>query len=187
LTYRWNFGDGLSSSPLTNAWATHAYNSPCGPNAASVVVSNSLGVISSNLSVSVACDLDVTSSGKLSAKLKFSVPDGDSARLKGRIDLGDALVPFSPAGLKVKVSIGGAVLDFTLDEKGRGVNGSSTCHLAFSKASASSARYWTITVKLSQGNWQSVWLPYGLLNQDFVKPGKSAVNPVQPNSRFRGR
>jgi PKD repeat protein len=179
LSYQWYFGDGLVSALSTQSLAQHIYGTNCGPYAASVVVSNSNGAVSSNLIVTVACDMAVTKPlGSLSLAVDFAATNKDTASLTARLDLGPAFAAPASAGTNVTVVIGGVPIEFVLDSKGRGVTGSSTCRLAYSKPSKTKAAYWSLQVKFNKGTWRVPWEADGLVNQTIKSPGVSVTVPV---------
>lgn len=172
LTYFWTFGDGTTSgatSPVSTV--SHAYTATnCGPYAASVSVSDGLVATSSNLTVTVACELPIAS---LQTKLNFAKPNADSAKLKATPQLTDCV---SLAGKVVTLDIGGAQLAFTLDAKGRGINaqGKGTCRFTH-KAKTGVC---TFTATLSHGSWANTWATHGLANTTIPKPGTVVTLPV---------
>jgi PKD repeat protein len=159
--YKWQFGDGTNTSRSLLNKATHIYSTDCGSYTAGVTVDDGTSTNSANLTVSVACALEVT---KLQLKPSFARPDRDSCSLAGMVDLGAGSSPF---GRPVTVGIGGAQVSFVLDAKGKAKNSWGTCGLKFDKKTG----LWKISVKLKNGNWQTAWAQAGLLNSDVPKPG----------------
>jgi PKD repeat protein len=164
LSCLWDFGDGTSS---TDCDPCHVFTN-CGQYAVSVVVNDGLVSTNATMLVTVACPMTIT---KMQVKLNFSKANSDSASLSAIPDL-DA--NYNVAGKLVTLDIGGAQVQFTLDAKGRGVSGLGSCKLAFNKK----AGYWTLTVKLANGEWRTQWAAYGLVNSNVAKPGASVIMPV---------
>jgi PKD repeat protein len=159
LSYQWQFGDGATNSQSLFSTAQHAYAvNNCGPVTASVTVSAGGISITSNLTVAVACQLAVS---KVQAKLNFAKADSDGYNLTAVAQLSP---DFLTTGQTLALDIGRAQETFTLDSKGRGVNEQGTCRLAFSKATKKRAAVWTITIKLSHGDFRDAWAVYGLTN-----------------------
>ena len=170
LSYRWTFGDGTVSGWLSTNITSHNYGVPtdCGADAASVTVSDGTDSTSTNLTVAIAYELNVT---KLQAKLNFAKPDSDSCSLTATF----ATCPgFDAANKTVIVEIGGAQVSFELDDRGRGRTGPHTCRVTYSN----SAGLWTFTAKLKSGAWQTSWDSHGLRNAMIAKPGVTVTLPV---------
>jgi hypothetical protein len=162
LYYSWIFGDGVTSAWSLLSTASHAYSADnCGPNSASVVISNGYVSTSADLTVSVACQLNIS---KAQAKLNFAKPGKDSIALVADLDLG---IGFVPKGQSVTISFGDVQVSFTLDSKGRGVLGKSSCQLKSNKQTG----LWTFEANLKNGNWQGILSPHGLVNATIPKPG----------------
>ena len=162
LRYQWSFGDGATSDWLTAAVATHIYaTNNCGPYIASVTVSNDQAAISSNLTVSAACQLTIT---KLQIGLSFIKTNADSGSLIAKLNLPGVTNLTQLTSRTVLVDIGDVQVPFTLDNKGRGGSVPRTCRLAYTKPTKTKAGYWTATIALSKGLWRSPWATYGLDN-----------------------
>ena len=160
LSYQWSFGDGVTNAWSASSAAEHAYTN-CGPYDASVTVSNEWAATSSNFTVAVACQLDIT---KLQAKLNFARTNADSCTVQGRFDL-PAKCSFS--NKLATLDIGGAKLSFGLDSKGRGRNGLST----FSKPTYNKKTgRWTLKATLKNGSWQTAWADYSMINSNIPRP-----------------
>ena len=171
LSYEWLFGDGAISGWLATNIASHAYTTNCGPYAASVIVSNGWTAISSNLTVAIACSMNIT---KIGVKLSFAKTNSDSCTLTAALDLGSS---YNLTNKVVTVDVGGAQVPFTLDAKGKGKGVSSfgSCKLAPNKKIPGS---WTLTVKLAKGTWREPWEAWRLTNENVGKPGRSVTMPV---------
>jgi PKD repeat protein len=182
LNYQWSFGDGTASDWSLLSGATHIYTTAnCGPYTASVTVSNGVAAVSTNLPVTVACALTIVKpSGKLTATVNFDPKKSnvDKASLTATLDLGPAYQPFNPLNLQLTVDIGGAQVPFTLDKKGRGLSGTSTCRLSYTKPTKTKPGFWTIKVVLSKGTWHDPWAAHGLVNATVKSPGVPVVLPV---------
>jgi hypothetical protein len=76
------------------------------------------------------------------------------------------------------VDIGGAQLTFTLDTKGRGLNGTSTCRLSHTKPTKTKPGFWTLSVLVGKGTWQDTWAAHGLVNATIKSPGTPVILPV---------
>jgi hypothetical protein len=182
VNYQWSFGDGPASDWSLLSGATHIYTTAnCGPYTASVTVSNGVAAVSTNLPVTVACALTIVKpSGKLTATVNFDPKKSnvDKASLTATLDLGPAYQPFNPLNLQLTVDIGGAQVPFTLDKKGRGLSGTSTCRLSYTKPTKTKPGFWTIKVVLSKGTWHDPWAAHGLVNATVKSPGVPVVLPV---------
>jgi pectate lyase len=168
LSYQWSFGDGVTNAWSSSGTAEHAYSTTnCGPYVASVTVSNGQASISSNFTVTVACQLNIT---KLQPKLNFAKTNADRCTVRGAFDL--------PAGYSFSnklatLDIGGAEVSFTLDSKGRGRNGLST----FSKPTYNrKTSLWTLNATLKNGSWRTPWAAYSMINSNIPKPGALVTN-----------
>jgi hypothetical protein len=154
LSYQWTFADGTVTSWLSTNITSHGYSVPtaCGPYNASVTVNDGTDSTTTNLTVAVAYQLNVT---KLQAKLNFAKPGTDSCSLTVTF----APCPGLDAANKIAVvDIGGAQASFILDDNGRGRTGPNNCRVT----SNNSTGLWTFTAKLKNGAWQSGWDAYGL-------------------------
>ena len=173
LSYQWQFGDEVTNAESSLSTALHAYaTTNCGPATASVTVTAGGASITSNLTVSVACQLAVT---KLHATLKFAKANSDNCSLTATADLSPVLLP---AGQTLTVDIGGALVTFTLNSRGRGVSEQGTCRLAFRKARKTRPAFWTVAVKLSHGSFASSWAAYGLTDATTPHPGVTVSLPA---------
>jgi hypothetical protein len=134
-----------------------------------VTVSDGEASISSNLTVTVACQLNIT---KLQGTLNFAKANADSCTVKGTLELPAS---FSFAGKVVTVAMGDAGVSFTLSSKGSGRNGLSL----FNKPTYSKKTgLWTFNAALKNGSWQSSWAEYGMTNATIPKPGNLVSVPV---------
>ena len=160
LAYQWVFGDGANTNTMM-AVVDHVYTNDCGPYNAHVTVSDGQASTNSDLTVVVACQMQIT---KMQAKPNFARVNADACSLTATIDLPNGYIA---AGKSVTVDIGGAQASFTLNAKGRGVSSQGTSRLKFNKK----ADDWTVTVTLNKGHWQIPWAADGLLNAAVPKPG----------------
>ncbi|MGD0016196.1 MAG: protease pro-enzyme activation domain-containing protein [Verrucomicrobiia bacterium] len=168
LSYQWSFGDGNSSGWLITNIASHAYATNCGPYTAGVTVYDGTATASSNLTVTVACELFIT---KLQVKLNFAKTNSDSCTLTASFDPGTG---FSVANKLVTLDIGGAQVPFTMGAKGKGVSSFGSCKLAYNKKTG----LWALTANLAKGTWRTQWSEHGLSNATIFKPGASVTVPV---------
>ncbi|NQU11777.1 PKD domain-containing protein [bacterium] len=162
--YRWNLGDGTTALGPT---ASQVYSS-CLPYHADVTASDGLLSNTTPLTVSVPCEFAID---KLQAKIKFSNPDGDRAKLQGTVDLAPAFVP---AGQQVVIDIGGAALAFVLDDKGKGANLLGKCKFKYSSKTTN----WVVKASFKKGTWSDEWADDGLVNATIAKPGTEVTLPV---------
>jgi T5SS/PEP-CTERM-associated repeat protein/autotransporter-associated beta strand protein len=171
LSYQWSFGDGTTNAWSPSSTAEHAYTTNCGPYDASVTVSNGWAATSSNLTVSVACQLNIT---KLQATLNFAKTNADRCTVKGAFDPpADYTNAYSFAGKLATLDIGGADVSFTLGSKGSGRNGLST----FSKPTYNKKTgLWTFNATLKNGSWRTPWAAYSMINSNIPKPGALVTN-----------
>jgi hypothetical protein len=164
LFYSWQFGDGTSSSRSSASTAMHVYPPECGNYNATVAVDDGMASSAANLTVSVACRLEVIS---LEAKPNFAKANADRCSLKGTIDLpADAILN----GKQLTVNIGAAQVSFILDSKGHGVNGRNTCRLKFNKRTGT----WAISASFRNGSWHDIWTASGMIDAEIPKPGTAA-------------
>lgn len=164
LSYAWTFCDGTTNG---NAAATRTFTN-CGTCALSVAISDGQAVISSNLTVAVPCDMNVS---KLQTKLNFAKPDADRCSINATMNLDEG---FSVTNKLVILSIGGVKVAATLDAKGQSVGTLGKVKLVFNKK----MRMWMLTAKLRQGSWQTQWATYGLASATIPKPGVPVTMPV---------
>jgi hypothetical protein len=170
-TCLWNFGDGATSADCN---PSHIFTN-CGPHVVTVTVDNGFSVpASTNVLVGVPCQL-IISKGKLTATVNFAKLSNDTCKLTAKLDLG---ADFSVTNKILTVDIGGAQVPFTLDKKGRGLNGTSTCRLSYTKPTKTKAGFWTIKVVLSKGTWRDPWAAHGLANATIKSPGAPVVLPA---------
>jgi hypothetical protein len=161
LVYQWSFGDGE-----TNAWSSsntveHVYTN-CGPVNVSVTISNTETSITSNFTVAVACELNIS---KPQLKLSFAKPNADGCKVGGAITL--------PAGYSFSnrlatVNVGGAEVSFALDSRGGGVTGYNK--FGRPKYNATTGQ-WIFKATFKNGSWQTPWADYGMVNSTIPKPG----------------
>jgi protein involved in ribonucleotide reduction len=168
LSYQWNFGDGATGDSLTTNFATHAYApTNCGPYTAGVTVTDGQAPVSSNLTVTVACQLNVT---KLQGTLNFAKTNADSCTVKGTFNLP---ADYSFSNKLATLDIGGTNVSFTLSSKGSGQNGLN----AFKKPTYNKKTgLWTFSATLKNGSWQTAWAEYGMVNTNTPKQGILVTN-----------
>jgi subtilase family serine protease len=108
-------------------------------------------------------------------KLNFAKLSADKARLSAaNLDLGAG---YNLTNKVVTLDIGGAIVSFTLDAKGkgRGVNSHGHCRLAYKRKTGK----WTLAARLVKGSWRTQWSAYGLVNADVPKtPTTTVTMPV---------
>ena len=176
LNYQWVFGDGASTNttigPVSNVYTIasveHVYTNDCGPYHASVTVSDGHASTNSDLTVVVACQMQIT---KLQLNLNFAKTNADSCTVKGKFELPAS---YSFTNRLATLDIGGAEVSFTLPKKGSGHIGSST----FSKPTYNKRTgLWTFSATLKKGFWQSPWwADYSMINSNIPRPGVSVTN-----------
>jgi len=160
LDYQWVFGDGDSTNTSIDG-VEHVYTNDCGPYSASATVSDGLASSSNDLTVVVACQMQID---RLRTWLNFRRTGHDRFRIKATIDLPP---DFSLAGRVVVVDVGGAQATFTLNARGRGVNAHGACRLSFNKKT----NHWTLLFHQGRGDWRALWDAIGLVNHDVARPG----------------
>jgi PKD repeat protein len=164
LSYQWSFGDGVTNVWSSSGAAEHAYTNNCGPYTASVTISNGWAATSSNLIVTVACELTVT---KMQMKLNLNLAktNSDSCTLTATME--DLAAGYNLTNKVVTVDVGGAQVPFTLDAKGKGkgVSHFGNCKLVRNKKTG----LWTLKVKFAKGAWRTQWSEYGLENTTTSK------------------
>jgi hypothetical protein len=166
LNYQWVFGDGASSNTAIST-VEHVYTNDCGPYQASVTVSDGHASTNSDLTVVVACQMQIT---KLQLNLNFAKTNADSCTVKGRFELPAS---YSFTNKLATLDIGGAEVSFTLPKKGSGHNGSST----FSKPTYNKKTgLWTFSATLKKGFWQTPWAEFSMINSNIPRPGVSVTN-----------
>jgi len=162
LSYQWSFGDGVTSAWSPSDAVEHVYTTNCGPYTASITISNGSASVTSNFTIVVACQLNVT---KLAPKLNFAKTNSDSCTITGTFDL-PANTSFT--GMVATVDIGGGSLTFTLPGKGTALNGRSRFNKpTFNKRTG----LWTLNATFNNGFWQTDWANYGMTNATILKPG----------------
>jgi uncharacterized repeat protein (TIGR01451 family) len=167
LGYQWQFGDDITNATSSLPTAQHVYGTNCGPYVASVTVSNGYASVTSNLDVAVACEMPVA---KLQLKSDFARTNSDSATLTATLDM-DA--GFAPLGQTLVVDIGDALVQFTLNKNGLGINAPDTARLSFNKHTG-----WTLKAHLRHGDWQALWASYGLTDATTTNPATTVTIPV---------
>ena len=166
LNYQWVFGDGASSNTAIGT-VEHVYTNDCGPYHASVTVSDGHALTNSDLTVVVACQMQIT---KLQLNLNFAKTNADSCTVKGRFELPAS---YSFTNKLATLDIGGAEVSFTLPKKGSGHNGSRT----FSKPTYNKKTgLWTFSATLKKGFWQTPWAEFSMINSNIPRPGVSVTN-----------
>jgi hypothetical protein len=169
LNYTWMFGDDATSSPTQVGTASYVYTANCGPYTASVTVDDGTYSTNASFTVAIACQLTVS---QLQGTLNFAKTNADTATIKATFALP---ADFSFTGQLVTLNIGGAQTSFTMDSKGRGLNGLSRFNKpSFNKKTG----LWTFNAMLRNGSWHTPWAAYGLINATILKPGVSVTPPV---------
>jgi hypothetical protein len=159
--YTWNFGDGSGRTRSPVSSATHSYPATCGAYPASVTVDNGVTTATTELTVSVACQLTVT---KLQAELNFAKANADRVSFAGIVDLAP---DYDCAGKVLTVNLGGAQVSFALNRNGHGVNAQHHCRLRFHPLTGQ----WTIKGRLRHGSWRDEWGANGLVDVNTIQPG----------------
>jgi hypothetical protein len=168
LNYTWMFGDGATSGTAQIGTASYVYTN-CGPYTATVTVDDGTYSTNASLTVSIACLLNTS---RLQGTLNFARTNADNCTVKGAF----ALPPnYNFTGKVATLNIGGAEISFTLDSKGRGLNGLSR----FNKPSYNKITgLWTFNAILRNGSWRTPWAAHGLVNATILKPGAPVTLPV---------
>ena len=160
LAYHWVFGDSANTN-TTIGTVDHVYTNDCGPYAARVTVSDGQASTNSDLTVVVACQMQIT---HMQIKLNFRKASSDSCSFTA---VTQPIPGFTPAGKLVTLDIGGQQSSFTLNAKNKGVNdyGSCTFNLFNKKAGN-----WKIHVNLARASLQGeAWADDGLTNAPASK------------------
>ncbi|HTS20040.1 MAG TPA: pectinesterase family protein [Verrucomicrobiae bacterium] len=167
LSYQWSFGDGMTNTWSTSNTVEHAYATNCGPYIASVTISNGATSITSNFTVTVACEMSVS---KLQPKLNFAKTNQDSCTIAGSFELpSDSNVVVQTATL----DIGGASLTFDFPVKGSALNGRSVFNRpTYDKKTG----LWTFKATFKNGSWQESWADYSMINSNIPSPGIVVTN-----------
>ena len=178
LWYRWNFGDGSTSSWSSASTVSYSYStSNCGAHAGSVIISNALSAhtVSSNFALTAACTLTLT---KLQLSLSFIRTNADGCQLNGKLALPGITNLNQLAGTVVLLDVGDAQVAFTLDGKGRSVNSGGICRLTYTKPTRTKAGDWTAAITASKGTWRDSWGRYGMDDAIHKSPGIRVRMPV---------
>ena len=178
LTYQWIFGDDGTNAALPSTFASHAYTaSNCGPYQASVLVSDGTVTVSTNLAVTAACNLTIT---KLQIGLNFATTNSDAISLKTKMGLPGITNVTQLTNKVVVVGVGDVQVRYAINNKGQGTGvANSTCQLVYTKPTKKlPVGYWTATITLTKGNWQTQLVKYRLDNQVHKSPGLPVTVPV---------
>jgi hypothetical protein len=174
LTYNWNYGDSRTGTGNTSE---HNYATP-GTYTATLTVTDADGAsISETLTIDVSPKNDGGGSGgggagpggvvmtvlKVAGKMNFDSGGRDTYSISGVLPALPA--GFSPLGKQLQIDLGGALVDFTLDEKGRGrnENGSITLRLKPSVRNMTTTQLEFMggdapfMAKLARGTWADDW------------------------------
>ena len=168
LIYQWTFGDGVTDAWSTASAATHLYaTNDCGPQVASVTISNGYSAISTNVGVTVACALTIT---KLQATVNFAKTNADTCTLAARVALG---AKYNLTNKVVVLDIAGARVAFTLDAKGkgRGTGANGSCTLTYNKPTGT----YLLAASLAKGSWHTPWAAQGMINATVKKSPPTVV------------
>ena len=167
LSFQWSFGDGV-----TNVWSPsntveHTYTNACGPYTVNVAISNGLAVITTNFTVTVACQLNLT---RVMPKLNFARTNTDSCTVLGSFSLPSG---FSFTGKVATLNVGGAQLSFTLPKRGAAINGRSRLSVpTFNRRTG----LWALKATFSAGSWHDEWANYSMINSNILRPGILVTN-----------
>jgi T5SS/PEP-CTERM-associated repeat protein len=165
LNYQWVFGDSASTNTMIGT-VEHVYTNDCGAFNASVTVSDGHASTNSDLTVVVACQMQIT---KLQANLNFAKTNADSCTVKGTFNPPDN---FSFTNKMVTLNIGGAQMSFTPVSKGIWRNGLSK----FNKPTYNKRTgVWTFNATLKNGSWRSAWAEHGMI-PNIPRPAITITN-----------
>ena len=167
LSYQWSFGDGVTNSWSPSNTVEHAYTNACGPYAVSVTISNGLTTTTSNFTVTVACELNLT---RVMSRLNFARTNADSCTVIGSFDLPDGS---TLTGKLATLNIGGAELSFTFPVRGAALNGRSRFNTPTRNRRTG---LWTLRAAFSGGSWQDEWANYSMINSNIPRPGVLVSN-----------
>src|SRR5438093_14594 len=121
--------------------------------------SDGIAPVTNSLTVSVTCPFsELPKPASLKMRSNFVPGKLDTAAFKAFVDMPAG---FSVTNAPVTVEVAGAVVPFTLDTKGRGVNGFSTIKLTHKKPTTGTV--WQVSAKL-KGDYDAGWQNYGLTN-----------------------
>jgi len=167
LSYQWLFGDDTTNDWSSSNTVEHAYGTNCGPYDASVTISNGLASMTSNFTVAVACQLNIT---KLRPRLNFAKTNVDRCIFLGTFDLPP---DYSFTRKSATLNVGGAEVSFTLNNHGFGVTGASRFRRPkYNKTTG----LWKLNAILKRGSWQSDWADYSMINSNIPSPGVVVSN-----------
>jgi hypothetical protein len=178
----WDFGDNEFS---TNASQPHAF-STCGPHTVSLTMYTLGGTVSTSFVVSVACPFeDLPKLVTLKMKSNFVPGKFDRASLKGvlNLPLGVTMTNFA-----AQLSIGSLDVPFTLDSKGKGMNGYSSVKFSRRGKPVGSNQLWQVSAKF-KGDFDALWAEDGLantnvLNQPLTVPVLLLLDTDPPESFY---
>jgi PKD repeat protein len=155
LSCLWDFGDGQTS---LDCEPSHVFSN-CGPQDVTAIVSDGIAPVTNSLTVSVTCPFSqLPKPASLKMKSNFAPGKLESVTLKAYLDMP---VGFSVTNTPVTVEIAAAMVPFTLDAKGRGLNALSTIKLSHKGRATSTV--WQVSANL-KGDWDAIWQNYGLTN-----------------------
>jgi hypothetical protein len=176
LTYRWSFGDGTSTGLLATNTIEHTYNSGhFGTYEASVTASNGYISVTRELTVVAAAPLKIN---KATLDADFAKANSDSMALTATMNL-QGLTNVSQLGnLLVNMEVGGAQVQFTLNNKGTATSVYGTCKLSYTGPTKTLAGFWTLTATLAHGEWHYAWAGFGMIDATIPKPGTTITLPV---------
>jgi hypothetical protein len=182
LTYAWDFGDG--SIVTSSVSTTHSYAS-AGTFVISVTITDVDGLsVFGLVTVSVTANGSVTNKmtvAALSAKMNFST------KIKGKDICGvSAILPtlpasFSPNGAVLTINIGGAIVSYTLDAKGKANTSSGTVQLKLPPVAKNGKKTKIVQpkvkIQMKNGDWAEAWVRLGM-NPTVTVKNKSISVPV---------
>ena len=93
--------------------------------------------------------------------LNFAAPNKDTCKAAGAFLLSAS---FQPLGAAVELDVGGAVQDFTLDARGKGISAQGKIRVKWKRRTGN----WTFKTSWKGGNWANDWADDGLVNADTL-------------------
>ena len=127
--------------------------------------------------MTAACNLTIA---KLQIGLNFAKINSDAISLKATVGLPGITNITQLTNKVVVVDVGDVQARYAINKKGQGTGvANSTCQLVYTKPTKKlPVGYWTATITLTKGNWQTQLVKYRLDNQVHKSPGLPVTVPV---------